>query len=128
MGGLSRRAALAALALGPVPVAAATAFHRPAKPEAADDGAEHIANRSALDADRSDLDAEGNPLWRAYEQSLEAMGQAQPQTMAGALALAQAAAQEALTPQGRQDWRGPQGEWAGEVANALLRLRSQGSA
>jgi hypothetical protein len=87
--------------------------------------AEHVVNMDAFNRDRSDLDAEDNPLWAAYERTRDAIHEARPQTIEGMLAKARAAKVEALMPDGRENPSNcPAETWAWDLLNDLLRLNS----
>jgi hypothetical protein len=85
--------------------------------------AEHVVNMDAFNRDSSDLDAEDNPLWVAYERTRDAIHEARPQTVEGMLAEARAAKSEALMPDGRENpSNSPAETWAWDLLNDLLRL------
>ena len=82
----------------------------------------HIANLAAVNAADCDLD-DRNPAWRAYTATLDALGNAEPQTLAGMRAKALAAKAEALNPDGTEtpDYC-PASGFAWDLLNDLLRL------
>ncbi len=86
----------------------------------------HVAfNRAALDAPES---AETRRLWDAYVASHDAIGDARPRTFAGLAAKALAARQEALTPDGHEEWEdGTAVRWGADLARDILRLAHEGA-
>ena len=85
--------------------------------------AEHIANRTAANADESNLEPEDNPLWRAYCRTWDAIEAAKPQTMGGVLAKARAAAEEGSVLDEDGLPSDPKAAaWAWHLVNDLLRL------
>ena len=84
------------------------------------------AHASLIDAyNGSDpmVEMDDSPTWAAYVHSRDAIGSAQPQTMAGVLAKARAAKAEARTPDGQEDAAGsPAEHWLLQIATDLLRL------
>jgi len=84
---------------------------------------EHVVNINAYNEDPSDLDAEDNPLWHAYERTRDAIGEAKPQTFKGMLAKARAAKAEALNLDGSEKPEHTQAAyWAWDLVNDLVRL------
>ncbi|MDJ0391358.1 hypothetical protein QMO56_24940 [Roseomonas sp. E05] len=89
--------------------------------------AEHIANIEAYNVDVGDLDPEDDPLWHAYERTREAISEAQPRTIEGMLAKAQAAKAEARRPDGSEKpTDGPAAEWAWDLMHDLIRMAGMG--
>ena len=81
--------------------------------------AQHPAIVAAYNAAEGDDDL----LWDAYEVNRDAIGAAEPQTMAGMLAKARAAKVEALAPDGTERPQNcPAEAWAWDLANDMLRL------
>jgi len=75
-------------------------------------------NRSPED----DTDPPG-PLWSAYETTRDLISEAVPQTLAGVIAKAKAAAHEARGLHGEEAWGGSMGErWSQDIAKDLLRI------
>ena len=74
---------------------------------------QHIRNRDAVNAYDGPLDVTDCPLWQAYSATLDAIDEAEPQTMAGILAKARAAVAE-------DEQTGEQ--WGLDIAHDLLRL------
>jgi hypothetical protein len=71
----------------------------------------------------SDLEADDNPLWHAYERTREAIIDAEPQTVAGMVAKARAAKVEALQPDGQEVPADcVAATWAWDIVNDLIRL------
>lgn len=83
---------------------------------------QHVDNLDAVNADLGDLD-DRNPIWRAYTATLDALGNAEPQTLAGMRAKALAAKAEALNTDGTEtpDFC-PASGFAWDLLNDLLRL------
>ncbi|WP_431280937.1 hypothetical protein ACQW02_16130 [Humitalea sp. 24SJ18S-53] len=85
--------------------------------------ARHAYNTHADDGDEH---PEVQRLWAAYRQSVDAIDDAKPQTMAGILAIARAAKVEARAPDGSDlPENGPAAAWAWNIVNDLLRLYGQ---
>lgn len=64
-----------------------------------------------------------NPEWVAYKASMDAISDAQPQTLAGLQAKALAAKAEAMNPDGSEHPDGSiAAHWAWDIANDMLRL------
>lgn len=84
--------------------------------------AEHIANFHAYSNDPSDLEADKNPLWHAYERTRDAIADAKPKTIAGMLAKARAAKVEAFQPDGERRPEGQAAIWAWDLVNDLIRI------
>ena len=66
------------------------------------------------------MDAKHNPLWAAYEQTRDAIHEAEPQSIQGMLAKARAAKIEAGPRDDPDD--GVAIRWAWDLVNDLLRL------
>ncbi len=83
--------------------------------------AQRAVNRRAYNTGAGP-DAEG-PLWAAYEQTRDAIGNSRPQTMAGVLAKIRAAKGEAVTLKGTEDPEGTAAAlWSWQIANDILTL------
>lgn len=91
--------------------------------------AEHPALLDAYNRDGGYVDCEVDPLWHAYSRSRDAIGAAQPRTLAGMLAKARAAKAEAALPGGREQPEcTPAERWAWDLVNDLLRLHGEAAA
>lgn len=89
--------------------------------------AEHVVNLRAYNSDRSDLDEDQNPLWRAYEATRDAIDAARPQSLVGMVAKAHAAKVEALEVDGAErPAHCPAADWAWDLVGDLLRLHGDG--
>lgn len=86
--------------------------------------AQHIRNMDAFDASDSDLEFDENPLWRAYEETRDALVAAQPMTVLGLLALARTAKAEARCKKtGEETFEGCfASNMAAKLVNETLRL------
>ena len=84
--------------------------------------AEHIANVTTYNAEGGHLESADDPLWHAYERTLEAIGDAKPATIAGIIAKAKAAKYEAQEPHGEEPDHCDAGAWAWDIVNDLVRL------
>jgi hypothetical protein len=84
--------------------------------------AEHIANRTAYNTRGGYLEPDDDPLWHAYEGTQTAVYDAKPQTIAGIIAKAKAAKEEAQNPSG-ENWEDcSAADWAWDIVNDLVRL------
>ena len=89
--------------------------------------AEHIDNLRAYNDSDIDL-PDGDPLQVAYERTLEALCDAEPQTMAGMVAKARAAKVEAIGQDGEEvEFYNMGHNWAMDLVNDLLRLHGRTS-
>jgi len=89
--------------------------------------AQHIVNLRAYNTSGSHLEAERDPLWRAYESTRDAITEAEPQTLGGMLAKARAAKAEAKMLDGSEMPEGcPAATWAWDLVSDLLRLHGGG--
>lgn len=87
--------------------------------------AEHIVNYHAYNDHGGPMEPEDDPLWLAYDRTLEAIIAAKPQTLAGMVAKAQVAKVEATDPEGDEAEKVISGmdDWfAWDLVNDLLRL------
>ena len=82
--------------------------------------ARHVVNHGAYERYTGPLDAKHNPLWAAYEQTRDAIHEAEPQSIQGMLAKARAAKIEAGPCDDPDD--GVAIRWAWDLVNDLLRL------
>ena len=82
----------------------------------------HLALIEALHSDDRDCD-DSYPHWLAYEASRDAIGEAEPQTLAGMRAKALVAKLEATMPDGSEMPNGTVGgDWAWDLLHDILRL------
>lgn len=89
--------------------------------------ARHIVNLTAYNTYGGHLEPEDDPLCAAYEETRDAVEDAEPQTMAGVLAVARAAKAEARQPDGSYDFDvGIAWRWASHLVDDLLRLNEEG--
>jgi hypothetical protein len=92
--------------------------------------AQHIVNMNAYNADRTpeqDVD-ENEALWAAYSETRDAISDAKPQTIAGMVAIAQAAMAEAGPDNQDADDRcfhGMDEHWSWNLVGDLLRLHGE---
>ena len=83
--------------------------------------AQHVINMDALNSVEGWN--EGGPVWTDYDEIRDFITDAQPQTLAGVLAMARAARREATDLDGEERWSGSMGEaWAPEIINHMLRI------
>ncbi len=83
--------------------------------------AEHIVNLKTYNRDGGYLECADDPLWQAYERTLDAIDCAETHTVEGMLAKARAAKAEALQLDGSDNWQnGTAARWAGDLLCALL--------
>lgn len=89
---------------------------------------EHIKNHRAFNLDGGHLENERDPLWASYERTYAPIDDAKPVTMAGVLAKARAAQNEAVNPNnGGFDWdEGTYLKWSSDVVDDLLRIAGEG--
>ncbi|WP_431284950.1 hypothetical protein ACQW02_09090 [Humitalea sp. 24SJ18S-53] len=121
----TRRGALAALAFASVGVAPGLAT-----PVTDADilriCARHAVTLSAYQRDGGKLEAEECPLWAAYQESIDAIDAARPQSMTGILAIARAAKLEALGLGDDEDPANcPAADWGWKIVNDLIRLAGE---
>ncbi|MGY4802852.1 hypothetical protein [Teichococcus aerofrigidensis] len=89
--------------------------------------AAHVANLRAYNSDRSDLDEDQNPLWRAYEATRDAISAARPASLPGLVAKALAAKAEAREVDGvERPEHGTAADWSWDTTNDLARLFGNG--
>lgn len=83
----------------------------------------HPAYIKAYNLHGGDLELEKDPLWKAYEQSRDAISDFVPQSIAGMLAKAHAAKAEAANKDGTENPDGTMAAtWSWDLVNDLLRL------
>ena len=89
--------------------------------------AEHIVNWDAYNRYGGHLEPAVDPLWLAYERTLDFISEARPETLAGLAAKARAAKIEALIDERgtKEDleFTGMHGQWAWDLVNDLVRLQ-----
>ena len=83
----------------------------------------HPAYIKAYNLHGGDLELEKDPLWKAYEQSRDAISDFEPKSIAGMLAKAHAAKAEAANKDGTENPDGTMAAtWSWDLVNDLLRL------
>ncbi|APT57799.1 hypothetical protein RGI145_12430 [Roseomonas gilardii] len=83
----------------------------------------HPAYIKAYNLHGGDLELEKDPLWKAYEQSRDAISDFEPKSISGMLAKAHAAKAEAANKDGTENPDGTMAAtWSWDLVNDLLRL------
>jgi hypothetical protein len=87
----------------------------------------HPALMDLCNSGTAAADDEDGPLWRAYDQSRDAITEAKPGTLEGLIAKARAAKHQARRKDGTEEPAGSMGEvWAWDLVNDLLRIGERG--
>ncbi len=117
------------LLLGSAAALAVTAPPGPSSPAPHPDAAlieaceRHIKNFFAFNYDEGDDEDAHEALGQLYDESLDAVGELRPVTLAGIVAKARATKVEGTHPDGSHDVGGtPAADWALDIINDLLRL------